>query len=713
MFALRLHSLSSLCRNHFWLKVDFLFAFTSRRGENPTTIRRTRPAVFKMVPSASILCRITFLIFLSTFHHVVSTPTPSTSCASQPCQNGGSCTAYASAFLCRCTTDFTGLRCEIPVVNAPSATACDDNPCAHGACVSSASDRFTCMCPAQWRGTACEVDVDECSEWSGDLCGNGTVCINEDGGYRCEDPCASPNPCENGGTCSITHSDPYYTCECGPNHEGDNCDILVETDDACSEVSNMCHNGGTCFSFGGAALCYCLPGYQGEQCEIDTDVCQTITCQNGGTCQKSPDQTATCICPPFYSGPNCATPILPCEHQPCNSTSTCIEDLTLVDGYRCMSPCVKEPCQHGGTCTNDQEAALGFRCDCGPDYQGVMCEEMIPPCSREPCLNGGACEADPTEPEGYRCSCGEGFEGATCEVVVISPCASDPCENGGTCSPAEGAITEFRCTCPQGYQGDYCEVVLHLCTFEGDTYQDGGRRKEECNECHCQEGSWHCTDKFCGELIVSFAFVQTNSFDDDQEFSETLKEDIAGFFDINVDMIHVLTVSGDPSEVKFQLKDTVDSDVNIENVAADMLRQFVTGTYEFHYNQASYSVNSRTVVIEQHDGDVEPGPTDDGSKFINTTLIAVCVVVSLIFVSAVLFGITLIVVYKRRSRTEKICSRKNKNTNASNNVAGGAVKIQNNVYNRVPPNDVPLEVTEIRLQNGRKPDVNIHMEAKV
>ncbi|XP_071478488.1 uncharacterized protein [Diadema antillarum] len=606
MFALRLHSLSSLCRNHFWLKVDFLFAFTSRRGENPTTIRRTRPAVFKMVPSASILCRITFLIFLSTFHHVVSTPTPSTSCASQPCQNGGSCTAYASAFLCRCTTDFTGLRCEIPVVNAPSATACDDNPCAHGACVSSASDRFTCMCPAQWRGTACEVDVDECSEWSGDLCGNGTVCINEDGGYRCEDPCASPNPCENGGTCSITHSDPYYTCECGPNHEGDNCDILVET------------------------------------------------------------------------------------------------------------PCVKEPCQHGGTCTNDQEAALGFRCDCGPDYQGVMCEEMIPPCSREPCLNGGACEADPTEPEGYRCSCGEGFEGATCEVVVISPCASDPCENGGTCSPAEGAITEFRCTCPQGYQGDYCEVVLHpVCTFEGDTYQDGGRRKEECNECHCQEGSWHCTDKFCGELIVSFAFVQTNSFDDDQEFSETLKEDIAGFFDINVDMIHVLTVSGDPSEVKFQLKDTVDSDVNIENVAADMLRQFVTGTYEFHYNQASYSVNSRTVVIEQHDGDVEPGPTDDGSKFINTTLIAVCVVVSLIFVSAVLFGITLIVVYKRRSRTEKICSRKNKNTNASNNVAGGAVKIQNNVYNRVPPNDVPLEVTEIRLQNGRKPDVNIHMEAKV
>lgn len=36
-------------------------------------------------------------------------------CASHPCENGGTCIEYTAAFQCRCTNDFTGLRCEVPV----------------------------------------------------------------------------------------------------------------------------------------------------------------------------------------------------------------------------------------------------------------------------------------------------------------------------------------------------------------------------------------------------------------------------------------------------------------------------------------------------------------------------------------------------------------------------------------------------------------------
>ncbi|XP_054758876.2 neurogenic locus notch homolog protein 1-like isoform X9 [Lytechinus pictus] len=614
-----------------------------------------------MTSQTNTLCILCITFLFATFHTVTSTSTPAAvlpPCASHPCENGGTCIEYTSAFQCRCTNDFTGLRCEIPVSN--TASVCDDNPCAHGACVSSASDRFTCMCPGGWRGTACEIDVNECNGERGpNPCTNGTVCINEDGGYRCEAPCASPSPCQNGGTCSTKNTKPYYTCECLPNYEGETCDIVIETP------------------------------------------CVKEPCQHGATCvhNQSTPLGFTCECTENYQG-------LLCENM--------------------IPPCSKEPCLNGATCQPDETASTGYQCLCDQGFEGLTCEVyVISPCSEDPCLNGGTCQPNDTASTGYQCLCDQGFEGPTCEIAVISPCTSNPCDNGGTCEAVGGALAEYNCICQKGYRGKQCEIVLHaVCTFEGVTYQEGSERKEDCNMCHCQQGSWHCTDKFCGEFMVSFAFANTNSNendDDEEEFSNTLKEDIAEYFDINVNMIQVLTVSGNPAQVQFQLQDTLDSEVDIENVAADMLRQFVTGTYAFHYNQASYSINSRTVVIERRDSDNHANNIthkDEGQQFISTTLLIVCIVVSTILVFAVLFGIAIIVVYKRRSRKEQIYCRKDKNTNASNNVAGGAIKYHKNVYNPVPPcppaRDVPVEVAEIRLQNGAgKHDVNINMEARV
>ena len=71
----------------------------------------------------------------------------------------------------------------------------------------------------------------------------------------------------------------------------------------------------------------------------------------------------------------------------------------------------------------------------------------------------------------------------------------------------------------------------------------------------------------------------------------------------------------------------------------------MTGAYAFQHNQASYSIDSDTVVIERYHSEVtDVDDSGDGEKFISTALISVCVVVSSILLVAVIFGISMIVV---------------------------------------------------------------------
>ena len=60
--------------------------------------------------------------------------------------------------------------------------------------------------------------------------------------------------------------------------------------------------------------CDCDEGYEGKECETNTDDCYSNPCQNDGTCE---DLIAAykCICPEDFNGTNCANYIGKCPYN--------------------------------------------------------------------------------------------------------------------------------------------------------------------------------------------------------------------------------------------------------------------------------------------------------------------------------------------------------------------------------------------------------------
>ncbi|KAG5841044.1 hypothetical protein ANANG_G00195410, partial [Anguilla anguilla] len=81
--------------------------------------------------------------------------------------------------------------------------------------------------------------------------------------------------------------------------------------DCCTE--NMCLNGGSCYTRGDVYTCSCLPGYSGDNCEIDADDCQSSPCRNGGTCVDG-FNSFTCVCLPSYGGSLCEEDTETCDY---------------------------------------------------------------------------------------------------------------------------------------------------------------------------------------------------------------------------------------------------------------------------------------------------------------------------------------------------------------------------------------------------------------
>lgn len=107
------------------------------------------------------------------------------------------------------------------------ADPCASNPCANGGQCSAIESHYICTCTPFFFGKTCKQDINEC-DVNPSPCKNGGACINDVGGYRCQCPqeytgknCESrylpcnPSPCYNGGTC-IQKGETSYECSCVP-----------------------------------------------------------------------------------------------------------------------------------------------------------------------------------------------------------------------------------------------------------------------------------------------------------------------------------------------------------------------------------------------------------------------------------------------------------------------------------------------------------------
>ena len=211
-------------------------------------------------------------------------------------------------------------------------------------------------------------------------------------------------------------------------------------------------------------MCTCAAGWEGFDCEIDTDECAPNlglgNCLNGATCDDSNSDaliavdTYVCTCAAGYEGTHCETDIDECLStnnanfpQLCNTTGT----------YTCDT--------FGGNNTRN--------CNCNPGFNGSRCEIDINECSPNPCLAGVCTEtSDGTTPayDSFHCLCPPGITGTTCEID-IDECNTttvrfpELCNTTGTetCDTL-GGIDSRNCNCYAGYEGPLCEIDINECS---------------------------------------------------------------------------------------------------------------------------------------------------------------------------------------------------------------------------------------------------------
>ena len=100
-------------------------------------------------------------------------------CATQPCYNGGTCMEGPFTSQCRCPNPFKGQRCEVIsgsycksrnrllsflisawlLLDEFSLAPCDSNPCMNGGTCSAVGNTFSCSCLPGYSGRSCESNL--------------------------------------------------------------------------------------------------------------------------------------------------------------------------------------------------------------------------------------------------------------------------------------------------------------------------------------------------------------------------------------------------------------------------------------------------------------------------------------------------------------------------------------------------------------------------
>ncbi|XP_025082446.1 uncharacterized protein LOC112557056 isoform X3 [Pomacea canaliculata] len=162
------------------------------------------------------------------------------------CPVNSICVNLPGTYLCSCYSGFfksnqTCLECAEGFYGASCASACS---CSVNT-VSCNKTTGSCTCKAGWTGTRCDTDVNECALGVINCTGSHVVCVNVDGGYRCD--CSSgytyntsSSTCSDTDECSndmddclqvCTNTNGSYTCSCASDYWG--------TGNDCTEMTKV------------------------------------------------------------------------------------------------------------------------------------------------------------------------------------------------------------------------------------------------------------------------------------------------------------------------------------------------------------------------------------------------------------------------------------------------------------------------------------------
>ncbi|KAM9790328.1 protein crumbs homolog 1-like [Syngnathus typhle] len=202
-------------------------------------------------------------------------------CASNPCQNQGSCEDLFDLHRCNCPWTWSGPSCQEP------SDRCTNEPCAHGNC-SNVPGGYRCVCEQGYKGPLCEMELDICETSN---CSNGATCLRGVQNYSCLCP-------QNltGQYCNVNIPEIPWYIQTKP------LPLLPATKCSGTRWHFSCYNGGNCSIEDNN--CLCLPGFSGQWCEKDMDECASDPCLNGGFCLNYINRFE-CVCDLNYSGIYC------------------------------------------------------------------------------------------------------------------------------------------------------------------------------------------------------------------------------------------------------------------------------------------------------------------------------------------------------------------------------------------------------------------------
>jgi hypothetical protein len=130
--------------------------------------------------------------------------------------------------------------------------------------------------------------------------------------------------------------------------------VIKRQTNACQFIS--CQNGGSCIFFSNIATCECPNGWTGSRCEIagqraipQSALCASQFCLNGGRCIQLTSARATCFCLPGFTGTNCQnssplptqSQINICQRITCFNGGQCVQLSSNVGYCQCPSSYVK------------------------------------------------------------------------------------------------------------------------------------------------------------------------------------------------------------------------------------------------------------------------------------------------------------------------------------------------------------------------------------